>query len=159
MMWMIFKTGREWTLAILCLIMLSTQFFPQAIELFYPILDWKGGNRLNMQVDRDMSMGSFYHCGEVVFCRFIVQKQRNAVGTLQWKLVSAQPGGFTYNYQPRQISAPIGITDHQVMVEALPDMCLPGQYHFTGTMVYPQLFGNVIYTIQTTCFVVKGKKK
>jgi hypothetical protein len=154
----IVKTTREWFLVILCLVLLATQFFPQTIELVYPIIDWKGGNRLNMQVSKDMREGKFYRCGEMVLARFILQKQREAVGEIQWKLHSKTPGGNTYYYPPKAISAPIGITDHWARVEPLPDVCMPGQYYFEGTMSYPVVFGRVIYTIMTEDFVVKEAK-
>ena len=154
---LIFKTTREWWLVGICLILLMTQFFPQAIEIVYPIIDWRGGNRLNMQVSKDMAEGKFYKCGEMVLARVTMQKQREAVGTVQWKLVGNDPGGNAYTYPPKTISAHIGIIDNWTRVEKLPDVCSPGQYHFEGTMVYPVTFGTVIYTIRTTCFTVRGK--
>jgi hypothetical protein len=152
------KSAREWALVIACLILLGTQFLPQFIELVYPIIDWKGGNRLDMQVSKDMREGKFYRCGEMVLARFILQKQRKAVGEIQWKLISSSPAGNSYYYPPRVISSPIGITDHWARVEELPSVCMPGQYHFEGTMSYPVMFGKVIYTIRTECFIVKEGK-
>jgi hypothetical protein len=154
----IFKTTREWWLVGLCLILLLTQFFPQAVEMVYPIIDWKGGNRLNMQVSKDLLEGKSYHCGEIVLARVMMQKNKEATGTVQWKLISNEPGGTAFTYPPKAISSPVGIIDHWTRVEKLPDICTPGQYHFEGTMIYPQIFGSVIYTIQTTCFVVRAGK-
>jgi hypothetical protein len=153
----IFKTTKEWFLVFACAVLLLTQFFPQAIELVYPIIDWKGGNRLNMQVSKDMREGKYYKCGEMVLARVMMQKQREAIGEVHWKLVSSEPGGNAYSYLPRTVSAPIGIIDHWARVEKLPDICVPGQYHFEGTIAYPVLFGKVIYTVRTVCFIVKGK--
>ena len=151
---LIFKTTKEWWLVGLCLILLSAQFFPQAIELVYPIIDWKGGNRLNMQTDR-----KDYNCGEQVLARFMLQKQREAVGTIQWKLVASRPGGNAYVFPARTVSSPVGITDHYAPVERLPEVCQPGEYHFEGTIVYPLGLDKVIYTLRTTCFDVKEKRK
>jgi hypothetical protein len=154
-MGLIFKTTKEWWLVGFCLILLLTQFFPQATELFYPIIDWKGGNRLNMQVDKEMSLGQAYHCGEMVRARFILQKQRAKVGEIQWKLVGSTPGGVVQQYPARRVSSPIGIVDHWAPVEPLPSICEPGQYHFEGTITYPLVTDKVVYTIRTVCFIVR----
>ena len=155
----IFNTTKEWGLAIACLFLLMTQLFPQAVELVYPIIDWQGGNRLEMEVSKDMREGKSYQCGEMVLARFMLQKQRNAVGEIQWKLCSNTPGGNAYVYQTRIVSSHIGITDHWAKVETLPDICMPGKYHFEGTVSYPVMFGKVIYTIRTVPFLVKERKE
>jgi hypothetical protein len=156
MMTALFKTTREWWLVGLCMILLLTQTYPQVIEYVYPILDWKGGNRLNMQVDKDRTMKEFYQCGEVVTARFKLQKQREAVGQIKWELVKNAPEGQVYPYTARVAAAPVGITDHWAPVERLPQLCAPGQYHFAGTISYPVWFGTVIYSIKTNDFEVRN---
>ena len=155
----LFQTTKEWALAIVCLLLIATQFFTQTIELVYPIINWQGGNRLNMEVSKDMQEGKYYQCGEMVLARFILHKQREYVGEIQWKLVSNMPGGNAYVYQTRIVSSHIGITDHWAKVETLPDICMPGKYHFEGTVSYPVMFGKVIYTIRTVPFLVKERKE
>jgi hypothetical protein len=154
-MGVIFKTTKEWWLVGLCLLLLLSQFFPQATEFVYPIIDWKGGNRLNMQVDKEMSLGQAYHCGEEVRARFMLQKQRAKIGEIQWKLISSAPGGRVQSYPARRVSSPVGISDHWAPVESLPKTCDPGQYHFEGTITYPLLLDKVVYTIRTVCFIVR----
>jgi hypothetical protein len=154
-MGLIFRTTKEWWLVGLCVILLLAQFFPQATEFVYPIIDWKGGNRLNMQVDKEMSLGQAYHCGEEVRARFILQKQRAKIGEIQWKLISSAPKGRVQSYPARRVSSPVGISDHWAPVESLPKTCDPGQYHFEGTITYPLLLDKVVYTIRTVCFIVR----
>jgi hypothetical protein len=153
----IFRTTKEWWLVSLCLLLLLAQFLPQTIETIYPIIDWKGGNRLSMQVSNDMREGKYYHCGEMVLARFRLQKQREAVGEIQWKLLRSPSDSYAYSYPGRRVSSPIGITDHWAGVERLPEVCSPGQYYFEGTITYPGILGQVIYTIRTECFLVKDK--
>lgn len=151
----IFKTTREWWLVGLCLLLLLSYFFPQGIELVSPIIDWHGGNRLSMETDMKE-----YNCGEQVSARFKLQKNRNAVGTIKWELVSDDPGkDQVLLYPARVASAPEGIINHFAQVEKLPDVCAPGKYHFSGTLSYPVYFGTVIYSIRTACFEVKEKGK
>lgn len=154
-MGVIFKTTREWWLVGVCMILLLMQFFPQVVEFVYPIIDWKGGNRLSMQVDKEMGLGQAYHCGEVVRARFILQKQRMKVGEIQWKLIASTPEGQSQTYPARKASSPIGIIDHWAAVEKIPSTCEQGQYHFEGTITYPLVFDKVIYTIRTVCFIVR----
>jgi hypothetical protein len=152
---MILKTTKEWMLTFLCLLLLATQFMPQMAEFIYPIIDWKGGNRLSMEVDKKT-----YHCGEVVNARFAMQKQREAVGKIKWELVSSTNERQVVLYSARTVASPSSIIDRWAAVERLPEFCAPGQYHFRGTISYPVWLGTVIYTIRTTCFdVVQGGDK
>ena len=150
-----FQTTREWALtacmAVLLLYAILQPVF--GIEL-YPVLDFKGGNQMNMQVDKDPAKGLSYHCGDIVHARFNFQKQRAIVGLIKWQLVESKPNGRILLYPARHAAAPIGIIDHWAPVETLPGVCEPGQYHFEGTITYPLLFGNVTYNLRTACFEV-----
>jgi hypothetical protein len=148
------KTTREWWLTAACLLLILTQFWPQATEYAYPIIDWRGGNRLSMATNKEE-----YSCGEMVNARFTLQKQQNAVGQIKWELVRDEPEGRVYLYTHRVAAAPVGIIDHWAGVEKLPDICEPGKYYFAGTLSYPVLFGTVSYTLRTTKFTVKGMMK
>ena len=142
-----FRTAKEWWLTVACLLLLVTQFFPQAIETVYPVLDFKGGNQYNMETDKTV-----YHCGEIVQGRFKFQKQRTVTGSIKWQLVSHDPARHITLFLPRVAASPILILDHWVSIEKLPGTCEPGQYHFEGTITYP---GGIVYDLRTECFQVK----
>lgn len=158
------KIVKAWWLIVLCFVIVMAYFMPMGIETVYPIIDWKGGNRLNMEVNKDTDKGEFYHCGETVVARFKLQKQREAVGQIKWELIrnsTVDNPEQIYLYPPRIAASPVGIVDHWAKVEILPSFCLTGSYHFRGTMAYPSwLGGNLgpIYTIRTKDFEVKGKE-
>ena len=150
---MILKTAKDWFIVVLCAALIITNFIPQALEVVDPILDWHGGNRLNMETDK-----AEYACGEMVKARFKVQKTREKVGSIKWALIDG-PDSQIHLYTTRVADLPIGIYDHWVAVENLPQSCTPGKYHFEGVITYPVLFGSVSYTVRTTCFAVKATER
>jgi hypothetical protein len=156
-------TAREWWLTALCAFLILAQI-PQGIELAYPILDFKGGNQFNMEVERDFAKNQHYHCGDVVMGHFKFQKQREASGTIKWELI--KNSNFTglervvKKYPPRPAAGPAEIINHWAPIEPLPEVCEPGKYHFQGTISYPVLFGlmaRATYTLRTVCFEVQPK--
>lgn len=147
------RTTRAWWLIGVIILILFASIYPSVTEVVYPVIDTTGSNMMNMSVDKKA-----YNCGEVVNAYFLFQKQQNKVGTIKWKLVPNRPNAEAYTYAARPVGAPVGITAHWAKIEALPEQCSSGEYHFEGTLTYPLFLGSVSYPLRTSCFEIRAKR-
>lgn len=116
----------------------------------HPVLDWTGGNQLDMQTEKEV-----YHPGEMVRARMIFQKERPVTGTIKWYL---KDHVYSKSYRERMAAAPVGIYDIMTEIERIPDDCPPGIFHFQGTINYPLNFlYSISYGLRTICFKVERR--
>lgn len=116
-------------------------------EQWHPVIDWEGGNQVNMLTDKKV-----YHSGEVVRARMTFQKLRNVTGTVKWMLINNHIDAFP----PRPAMTPPGIYDKEFDIERLPINVSKGRHYFVGYLTYKiNPLKEVSYTIRTSCFDVE----
>jgi hypothetical protein len=96
-----------------------------------------------------------YKPGEMVSAYVDIVKIRPEPGRLQWQLMDKR----FYPYVPRLGVVPVGHHHMVVQVEKIPLHVPPGQYHFSGSVVYDVNFLKSVYIpIRTNCFQVEAGK-
>lgn len=116
-------------------------------RLYNPVLEWGARS----QGPTHNTTQQVYHPGEMVYARVLFNKQRNVSGDLQWQLINH----IVRQFPVRPGSLPIGVWDHIVPVEIIPNDIEPGDYYFAGTVKYKvNWLSTVAYSIWTNKITV-----